>query len=536
MIGSNPKRSDSSLRIYLTLKNYRCFVRPVTIEMTKGFTAFVGVNNAGKSTIMRFLLEFRQFFQEFRNPNVLTQLLNESTINLRPLLVLDNLEIFSNLNSHPIEFKIKFIHEPGNETGVDDHNEEEYSFNIDRNMRTSVTLNVDGRTIKRSPQSGIAIENGLIRFNGRSVAKQQAILQTLSSLSETIYSGPFRNAINAGQKTDYFDIQIGQAFITQFRELKTGSNKKNNTDISRLTEDIRKVFRFESLDISPTADNLSLHLTVNNKPYKQHEVGSGLTHFIIALASAALKNPKWILIDEPELNLHPALQLDFLTTLAKYAEEGVWFSSHSIGLARSAASKVYSVVRTGEGDSEIRALAGTPRLAEFLGEMSFSSHHRELGFEKILLVEGPTEVPTIQQFLRMIEKDHKILLLPLHGHMPKADELEEILRISTDVAVLIDSEKTSDETPLNRDREAFLELCRKKELKNHVLKMRAIENYFPEAVVKRVFGNDYRALSPYEKLSEANPCWSKSQNWKMAADMVFDDIKGTDLGDFLESL
>ena len=74
-----------------------------------------------------------------------------------------------------------------------------------------------------------------------------------------------------------------------------------------------------------------------------------------------------LLIDEPELNLHPALQLDFLTTLARYAEEGVWFSSHSIGLARSAAPKVYGVVRMGEGDSDIRPLAGTPSLAEFLG-------------------------------------------------------------------------------------------------------------------------------------------------------------------------
>ena len=165
-------------------------------------------------------------------------------------------------------------------------------------------------------------------------------------------AGQFRNTINAGSKTDYLDIQIGQSFITQFRELKTGSNKKLNSDISKLTDDIRKVFQFDSLDISPTSDNLSLHLTANGKPYKQHEVGSGLTHFAIVLANAALKNSDWILIDEPELNLHPALQLDFLTTLAKYVGNGVWFSSHSIGLARSAAAHVYSVTRVREGDSD----------------------------------------------------------------------------------------------------------------------------------------------------------------------------------------
>ena len=167
--------------------------------------------------------------------------------------------------------------------------------------------------------------------------------------------------------------------------------------------------------------------------------------------------------------------------------------------------------------------------------MSFSSH-KELGFEKILLVEGPTDVPTIQMFLRMIAKDHQILLLPLHGHMPRADELEEILRISTNIAVLIDSEKTSRADPLSEHRQEFVNLCASKSLKTHVLDRRATENYFPDHVVKRVFGANYRALAPYERLSDANPHWSKSQNWKMAADMTFDEILRTDLGQFLEAL
>jgi hypothetical protein len=55
-------------------------------------------------------------------------------------------------------------------------------------------------------------------------------------------------------------------------------------------------------------------------------------------------------------------------------------------------------------------------------------------------------------------------------------------------------------------------------------------------VIKRIFGNGYRALTPYEKLSDVNPHWSKSQNWKMAADMTFDDIRETDIGRFLQEL
>jgi hypothetical protein len=331
------------------------------------------------------------------------------------------------------------------------------------------------------------------------------------------------------------DIQIGDAFIKQFRGLKTGPSKKSSTEIQRLTDSIRRIFEFDTLDIIPSADDTSLHITVNGKPYKQHELGSGLAQFIVVLANASIKSPRLILIDEPELNLHPRLQLDFLTTLASYAEDGIWFSTHSIGLARSAAERVYSVIRRGDGDSIIRPLDGTPRLSEFLGEMSFSTH-KELGFDKILLVEGPTEVKVVQQFLRGMSKDHKIVLLPLHGHMPQAEELDELLRITSNVAALIDSERSYAGAPLEQQRSTFLELCNGRNIKAHALNYRATENYFPDKSVKQVFGPTYKGLGPYERLKSAEPHWGKSENWKLAGTMPIDEIKNTDLGAFLDSL
>jgi len=50
------------------------------------------------------------------------------------------------------------------------------------------------------------------------------------------------------------------------------------------------------------------------------------------LGNAALKKPSFILIDEPEISLHPSLQLKFLMKLAGYASEGVVFATHNIGL------------------------------------------------------------------------------------------------------------------------------------------------------------------------------------------------------------
>jgi predicted ATPase len=82
------------MNISLTIKNYRCFVAPITIELKDGFTAFVGVNNAGKSAIMRFLLEFRPVLQMIAHPGNLANALS-GNVGLGSLLhVNDNEEAF----------------------------------------------------------------------------------------------------------------------------------------------------------------------------------------------------------------------------------------------------------------------------------------------------------------------------------------------------------------------------------------------------------------------------------------------------------
>jgi hypothetical protein len=160
------------------------------------------------------------------------------------------------------------------------------------------------------------------------------------------------------------------------------------------------------------------------------------------------------------------------------------------------------VQRRNDGDSIVRLLEGTVGLAEFLGEMGFSNYS-ELGFEKILLVEGRTEIKVFQLLLRAMRKDHRIVILPLRGDdFPDEAELHEILRISTRVSVIIDSERDQKDGPLRQKRREFLELCEAKNIRAHATELRATENYFPEDVVQKVFKGKFHALGPYEKLKE----------------------------------
>jgi hypothetical protein len=171
--------------------------------------------------------------------------------------------------------------------------------------------------------------------------------------------------------------------------------------------------------------------------------------------------------------------------------------------------------------------------------LSFSAY-RELGFEKVLLVEGITDVLTIQQFLRLYQKDHQVVLLPMGGNSfisgGREQELGEITRITPHVSALIDSEKSSANEPLEQRRLEFVQSCHNAGIQVRVLDRRATENYLTDAAVKKVEGSKYQALSPYQKLNTANPCWSKAENWRIARMMNKTDLDSTDLGQFLAAL
>jgi predicted ATPase len=525
------------MQVDLTIKNYRCFADsdPVTVPLRKGFTALVGVNNSGKSSLLRFFFEFRNLFSLLSAADGnFVNAFNRNTVAFgQTTNVLDLQELFSNTNDRSLELHFLFSPERGEPE--------------QREFRTVITVKRPTNTFQMQFFIGDKLFAGTVDINAKTILSSPGttavanigfLFDTFSKLRDTLYVGPFRNAVNLGSKADYFDISIGQSFISTWRANKTGPTKRFHQAILKLTEDIKRIFAFKQLEINASDDNQTMQLFVDGKSYFLPELGSGLCQFIVVLASAALRKPSYILIDEPEMGLHPSLQLDFLTTLGSYATEGVIFSTHSLGLARASAERIYSVRKKEDGTGQVAQLEKTSRLSEFLGELSFSGY-QELGFDKILLVEGASEVKTFQQFLRKYGSDHKVVLLPMGGSQlinPSRElELQEIKRISQNVFAVIDSERTVADEALKPDRSGFAEACKKLGINCHVLERRATENYLTERAIRLFKGNAFSALGPYQLLRNVTPAWSKEENWRIASEMTKDELDSTDLGAFLKS-
>ena len=537
------------MQVEITIKNYRCFQdsNPARITLSKGFVAFLGTNNSGKSSLLKFFYEFRDLFLTLSNIDAWSHIITNQQLSFSfPREVLDSQEVFCNINNRPLEIELRFIESPPRINSLPFFNK--IIITIPRTTSYTVEIYLDNRLLKTD--SNWTIYNAHLQYNRDNLVDISYIIETFRDLSKTIYIGPFRNALSLipildpgfmktidQQYFNYFDIRIGRAFIQQWRRFKTGSSRKNNKISLSITEDIKHIFEFNNLEINSSDDDQTIKMFIDGNPYTLSELGSGLAQFFIVLANVAVEEPSYILIDEPELNLNPLLQLDFLTTLGNYAKKGVLFATHSIGLARSSAEQIYTVRKSNDG-SEVREYEKNPHLSELLGELSFSTY-KELGFNKILLVEGPTEIKTIQQFLRKYKKDHEIVLLPLGGssliNNSSEPELVEIKRISNKISVLIDSERKSPDEKLESKRQAFLDTCQRIGILPHALERRAIENYFSDRAVKLVKGSNFKKLQPYEKLADV-PGWGKAENWKIAREMTVDELEGTDLGDFIKDL
>lgn len=532
------------MEIDVTLKNYRCFSdeNPATIHLRPGFTAFIGPNMAGKSSLLKFFFEFRLLFHaSMESAGLLPGALmgRPQGFNQQPT-TFDQAELFTNSNSRDLLIEIERRDLPPSSPSPQIPEIRKIVLRVLRNTNTWTAGNIDEYIDQSLLKAGqLTLNNKAVYFGSGPLADFSRIFEALNELSDTLYIGPFRNAVNIGSNDKYFDIETGQAFIGKWKWLKSGNFKNQNEASYRLTEEMREIFGFNSLEISPSADDRTIQFLVDGRSFKLTEVGAGLAQFLMVLANAATRNPAYILIDEPELNLHPALQSKFLTTLGSYAKQAVLFATHSIGLARGSADYIYSVRKKQNQNSTVHDLEGTPSFAEFLGELGFSSY-RELGYRKILFVEGRTDIKTFQEILRKFDKDHEFVVLPLGGgeliNANVEHELCEVKRLCDCVFAIIDSERTAQGEELCASRRGFIESCRKAGITHKVLDRRATENYLSEPAIRKVKGDNYRALTEFEDRKAVPHVWSKAENWRIAREMTRGEIEATDLGKFIASI
>lgn len=548
------------MNLKLTIKNYRCFEysKPLVLELKDGFTAFIGVNNSGKSTALKICFEvFGVLRGRLSRGEDHAARLKEATFGSNC-----SESILCNRNSRPMSIDVEvFPQHAENRERTVDRLELVFTRIEGASPLCSAHYWSDGNRIevpsaveelKYVPQTKCIESSASVDIGDESDTQLpmafppvniECLMSELFYLFNAMYIGPVRMIIpSSGMSISHFNMSLGSGFVDQWNNYKSGRYPARLIDATdHVQEDIRRIFGFERFEINASSPRGCLLVKINGKTYEVDEVGSGLSQFIAMLAEAAFRQPALLLIDEPELSLHASLQLDFLTTLAKYANENIVFATHNLGLARQSNARILAFHRDEKGRSVAESYERTPRLAEFLGALSFTNSS-DIGFEQVLLVEGRTDVLTVQQWLKLYGKEHTVMLIPLGGSAyftMKEDlsfELAEFKRICPQVSVLIDSEKVSKDSLLAPERADFIAKCNELAFRCHVLERRATENYLTQDAIQEILGSQYSKLGPFESLKSAKKPWKKELNWRIAQRMRQEDIEDTDLGGFLREL
>jgi ABC-type cobalamin/Fe3+-siderophores transport system ATPase subunit len=531
----------------LTLRNYRCFNwdNPAMFTFDGGFTALVGQNNSGKSSALRAVYELRNFFS-----NIYTTLLptHQFQLNTNFLGVSDVSELANDANPRKFQFELEIpstLRATDAQLALAFRGIFEYDIQQSQCIAKSIyaidqkgnEIVLDAADIRGGDANG-----NMVKYATHNLLVDYSQLKFFGlNLSLSKYFPAFRNAINEGA-ANYYDIPVGTALVGTWDTWKAGNLRAQKLAISRVEEEIARLLGFKSLQINADQTGKTLDVNIDGRPHKLYEVGAGVAQLIIVLAAALIQKPPYILIDEPELSLHPTLQLNFLSTLGSYAQIGVLYSTHSIGLARSTAKRILTTYKLENGSSKMEVLGEQNiNFAEWLGELSYSGRV-ELGCEGIVLVEGPTDVLLFQEFLRKIQKDSKYVVMQLGGssliNSKIAPHIAEIIRIiePSKIHIFIDSEKKSADEQMAKDREDFISECKKMKVNVQASERRATENYFEAKGILAALGEGYKKLEPYQLLKNAENPWNKSDNWRIARETEFADIKETDFGKFLESL
>ena len=521
------------MEIGITVANYRCFSEkePARFVLCDGLTAVVGANNTGKSTLLRFFWELRPLFTSLAAgaPGLAAAVGAYATFS-PPTADVD--QLFHDASAGDLVIVVELL---GASTTAKTNTRiaDRFTVTIPRGTNTyTVAMYSAGGLV---PAVDHWVDGHPFDEEGQPLVDLAPMLRAIGALARIRMIGPRRAA--SSQATSYdFDGVTGSNLVSRWKSLK-GGGRRGRDAAAEIEGRLGRLFNLDRLAITFSENGQDLFVSVGNQSYHIDELGSGLSHFLVALVTLNQhRDTSWVLVDEPDNGLHPTMQMEFLRTVAVDVSEGVLFATHNYGLARQCAARTYLVSRPpGSRVTLVSTPVHITSLAEFLGELGYSGY-RDQGVDRLLLVEGPNDARVIDELRRVMQLAGDVLLLPLGGNdtinQGAERQLSELTRICPKVFAVIDSEKASEASALEVGRKAFVDSCGKLGIECHVLERRSTENYLSASAIRSVLGPKASALGSFERASGD----IKTQQVKIAARMTAEEVAATDLGRFLSSV